>query len=203
MKTLSKPVALIRAAGVARRWHVNPATVAGLVARGELTPVLNCGRSALFAIADIERIERGSHSLKQGGEYDIAIWPLSSQARTSPVELLRQVEVAILAMPFAGNLSCESHALLRVIDALRIQVLGGEGAHDLAAPVAGPRESFGFNLHDDDVNQEARALVYAALARLLMSMESRLTLRDLGPTMKSTFVEALSRLEVLVRTASR
>lgn len=192
---------LIRAAGIARRWGLQHETVSVMVAKGDLIPVVGSGRTALFALADVLRIEAGN-SQPEVKSYDVTIEPLSSEARTSPVELFRRLNLALECIElawspvFTGELPSKiEDSLLVAVWTIREAIKGGSSCHVYEKPAIGQRERYGVNLAEPGARTGLLRIAHSALIHLLSSDEAAKTLQDLGPKVKVRFVHALEKME--------
>lgn len=139
--------------------------------------------------------------------HEIDLWPLSSEARTSATQLLNRIDRAMEATGVAlhmgarparlrGRLALVRQAAEAVL--IQVQDCGGYTGPHLQAPVVGPREYFGVYLQDAGADLTLLDLAHAALVHLLMSMESRNALADLGPVDKRKFQSALAGIRKLI-----
>lgn len=200
---------LLKGAALARRWQVDPSTVAAMVLNGAITPVMRSGAQMSFALADILRIEAGHPT--QASNDDVTIPAMTTNDRTNPTVLLRRIGLAMQALDAAlacqrdggvqvPKLACSN--LLLVVAAIRCQVSGGEATHDLPLPSFGPSESQGACSDDPESPPKLAELAYAALSHLLVGSRPRGVLSDLGPRGKRAFFETLDQLEVLIGNLS-
>lgn len=200
--TLQPPI--ISAADLARRWGKHESTITEWVRRGIIIPVLRAGRSRVFAMADVLRIEAG-HALQE--DDTVTIKPLTWEGRTSPVVLRQRVELAAQVLDVTqycqsrlGGVAVEKSAVDAIrlaAAAIRCQASGGDSAR-LPEPLFGPSESRGIAYTDSDAPPILSAMAYAALAHCLTSNEQRVALHDLGPLSKRLMFETLNRLEVAI-----
>lgn len=209
MKSHQSNRPLIRAAGIARRWGLQHETVSVMVARGKLIPVIGSGRTAFFALADVLRIEAGN-SQPEVKAYDVTIEPLSNEARTSPVELFRRLNLALECIELARSPAFMTEPLDKIEDSLLVAVWiirevieGDSSGHVYEKPTIGPRERYGVNLAEPGAQTGLLRIAHSALIHLLSSDEAAKTLQDLGPKVKVRFVHTLGKMkEKLLRRAT-
>jgi hypothetical protein len=197
---------LLRASEIARRWGVHPQTIARSVQRGELQPALKCGRSALFSLADVERIENGRCAA--GGFADLELWPTHGLERRSPAHAGARFEVARQALGLALD-SIGSDAVLeevpdivRAVEAAITQVQGGDGAHNLQRPSIEPGTIFRVNQLDAGAGVKLAHMAYAAIVHRLMNIETRRMLNDPGEGARAEMLAVLNSMREALASAA-
>lgn len=201
---------LLRPSQIARRWHLSEEAVADIIKRGILVPAVQSGRSKLFALADIQRIEAGRYG--QNPEHDFTVEPLTAEGRTSPVVLINRVELAVQAIDAAAH--CQQYRAGMAVDKatldlvgliaidLRGQVSGQSAVCTLPAPKFGPRATCGAIVTDPNCPPMLVAIAYAVLRHLMMSGDSEDALQDLGPKKHARMLQTLNKLEDAIRQVS-
>lgn len=200
-----KKTPVLSAAQLAGRLGKHESTISFMACGSSVVPVMRIDVHMVFAQADVLKIE--ANYCAEDSNHDFTIYPMTSDGRTSPTVLLHRVDTAKQALDAAlvcqhrggedvPKDTCEN--LRRVLVALRCQVGGGDGAHDLPSPSFGPREVRGIYISDPASPAELCDMSYCALVHLLCSKESRDALSDLGPRSKQDFFHSIETLEALV-----
>jgi hypothetical protein len=167
---------LLTPAQLAQRWGAHPDTIRKHLQRGLLRPVFGEGKSARYALAQVQAIEAG------GGIHEIYLQPLKHDQRCNPLTVLEHLRTAADAVSLAQRQGHKDFDHVREALAELVDVVDGRSCGGAARPVYPAASYVGVNLDDEGAPAVLADIAQAALARLTSNWEtSRMLAQDLGP----------------------